>query len=172
MKIYRLITPDGRKTKRTFATKKEATNAMNAHIANHPHDDYTPFDYHLKEEEVQGPESIVAYITARNVLGSIELTKVAVDDDNKDTVTTIDFLITMARAWNKLDGFDPYAENPRGSFYPSFKMPEPGLLAIDIIRNESSDEFSISRPISFRTEELARAFGLTFIDEYKQLFTK
>ena len=171
MKIYRITAPDGRELEKTFQTKQEAARAMYLDIVDHQVDDYTPFDYHLKEEEVQGPESIITYITARNVLGSIELSKIAVDDDNKDTVATIDYLITMARAWNKADGFDPYAD-PRGSYHPNFKKSAPGLLALDITLKESADEFSFSSIISFRTEELARQFGLTFIDQFKQILFK
>ena len=172
MKIYRLTAPGGRELERTFTTKQEATKAMYLDIIDHQADNYTPFDYHLKEEEVLGPGNIVTYIKARNVLGSVELSKIAVDDDNKDTVTAIDYLITMARAWNKLDGFDPYAFNPRGNFFPSFRMPNRGIFKLDDIRNESTDSLSFSRILSFRTAELARMFGLTFIDQFKQLFAK
>lgn len=172
MKIYRLTAPDGRELERTFSTKQEATKAMYLDIVDHQSDGYTPFDYHLKEEEVQGPESITSYITARKVIGSTELSKIAVDDENKEILGTIDFLLTMARAWNKADAFDPYADNPSGSFCPSFIMSEHGSFELGITRVLPSDEFTINRLISFRTEDLATAFGETFISQFKQLSTK
>lgn len=172
MKIYRLILPDGSKHEKTFADKREATNAMYAYITNHPRDGYTPFDFQLEEKDVQNPESITSYITARKVIGSTELSKIAVDDENKEILGTIDFLLTMARAWNKADAFDPYADNPSGTFCPSFIMSEHGSFELGITRVLPSDEFTINRLISFRTEDLATAFGETFISQFKQLFTK
>lgn len=173
MKRYKLtLIPEGKTFDSLFESKEEATTFVCQYIDNHPRAGLTPFDFSLEEYD-ELPTDITSYDKAISSLGGLECVTISVDVENREKLSLLDSLMTIARAWNKVDGtidtlphpgndrhfpqFNYYVDADRQTLNRTHPMVSNGIFGIDGI-------------ISFRTKELANAFSYRFKDIFAKLF--
>lgn len=173
MKRYKLtLIPEGKTFDSLFDSPKEADAFVCKYISNHPDEGLTVFDFRLDENDLV-PTDIKTYIRATSALGGIDSTTILVDSENKETLATLDRLLTIARAWNKVDGTPeslPHPEQTR--YFPQFsddKDDERHYFCYEHPMGSEHD-FGIEALLSFRTKELAEAFSYWFKEDFAKLF--
>lgn len=193
-----------RLTQTNYASREEAGDALmyyietnNAGYQKGDDDHLNPFDFTLIEVESKDTNELVTdFNSAKKVLGfklndgftlvhssagrcAIDAKKAAwlvrsVDNENLKVLIALNKLFTLARAWNKVDGFVPnFLDNGQRKYYPYF-VRDPGD-AKQIIVNASvtvgCDALCLNR-ICFKSEKRAKQFGEQFIDLFKQILLK
>ena len=193
-----------RLTQTNYASREEAGDALmyyiDANNAGYPKGDanyLNPFDFTLVEIESEDANELVTdFDSAKKVPNfklndgltlvhglagrcAIDAKKAAwlvrsVDNENLKVLIALNKLFTLARAWNKVDGFVPnFLDNGQRKYYPYF-VRDPGD-AKHIIVNASvtvgCDALCLNR-ICFKSEKRAMQFGEQFIDLFKQILLK
>ena len=193
-----------RLTQTTYASREEAGDALMYYINTNNagyqkgDDDYlNPFNFILVEIESKDVNELVTdFDSAKKVLDfklndgltlvrgsagrcAIDAKKAAwlvrsVDNENLKTLITLNKLFTLARAWNKVDGFVPkFLDNGQRKYYPYFVRDS--CDAKHIIVNASvtvgCDALCLNR-ICFKSEKRALQFGKQFINLFKQVLLK
>lgn len=74
-------------------------------------------------------------------------------------------LITIAEAWNKVDGFIPDYDNPnQWKWYPWFKKTPAGFVCANTAHTATSTTANIGSRLCFKDSARARQFGEQFIE--------
>lgn len=173
MKRYKLtLIPKDYVFDTLFDDKHEAGKFVCQYVSNNPEKNLSLFDFRLDECDLVATD-ITNYSRAKAVLGNIVHTTIVVDPENEDTLTNLDRLLTIARAWNKVDGTTeslPHPDNER--YFPQFsddKDDEKHYFYYEYPM-ASEHDFGIEALISFRTKELAKEFSSTFKEYFAKLF--
>lgn len=173
MKRYKLtLIPEGKTFDSLFDSKQDATTFVYQYIANHPRNGLTPFDFRLDECD-ELPTDITSYDKAISSLGGLEFVTISVDVENREKLSILDTLMTISRAWNKVDGFDEGLPTwGKDRFYPKFSY----------FKDEEEEEFSVEHNvtpenifgiealISFRSSILAEEFSTKYKENFAKLF--
>lgn len=193
-----------RLTQTTYASREEAGDALmyniDANNAGYPKGDanyLNPFDFTLVEIESEDANELVTdFNSAKKVLDfklndgltlihglagrcAIDAKKAAwlvrsVDNENLKVLIALNKLFTLARAWNKVDGFVPDASNDaQAKHYPYFVYNKDAkkYLAVGVTGTVACDTLCLNR-ICFQSEKRAKQFGEQFIDLFNQVLLK
>ena len=193
-----------RLTQTTYTSREEAGDALiyyiNTNNAGYPKGDanyLNPFDFTLVEIESKDANELVTdFDSAKKVLDfklndgltlvhglagrcAIDAKKAAwlvrsVDNENLKVLIALNKLFTLARAWNKVDGFVPDASNDtQAKYYPYFVYNKDAkkYLAVGVTDTVACDTLCLNR-ICFQSEKRAKQFGEQFIDLFNQVLLK
>lgn len=173
MKRYKLtLIPEGKTFDSLFDSKHDASTFVCQYISNHTDDGLTMFDFRLDECDI-APTDISSYDDAISSLGGLKYVTISVDVKNREKLSELDTLMTIARAWNKVDGTPeslPHPDTMR--YFPQFsygKDEEQHNFCYEQPM-ASEHDFGIDALLSFRTNELAEAFSSTFKKSFAKLF--
>lgn len=164
-----------------YDNKKDAQGVVIVRLKENA--DVSVFDF--KIEDVEFPTTIRE---AKEVLGTNEKSCFLVSGDGGITVSrtklqvlcneadanslnallAFNKLMTLAKAWNKLDNFEPSYESREELFIPCFKTCGGDFRPMCVSKVIKS---AIKYPaeMCFRTAERAAYFGELFADEYKKI---
>ena len=156
----------------------------------------SPFDFIIEEEECKDVSEVITdFESAREYLGlkpnedvtvvkkrfsenTTNLADVAqfVDDLNKkhiEALIALNKLFTIARAWNKEDGFVPYFSDwNQDKWFPWFKY-DADAAGFVFAHTGSTTTYTsayISFRLCFKSSERAEQFGKQFADLYNKVF--
>lgn len=164
-----------------FDTKQEAVEEMND-IIDENNDCLVegdkgwlcPFDFELEECEIKDPAELVPnYDAALKYLGlSAQTISISDSIDLKPTAAFVK-LCTIAKAWNKIDGFVPdFGNKNQYKYYPWFEYRKDTagfVSALTGLAAAISYACIVSR-LCFATRNRAEQFGRMFQDLYNQMF--
>lgn len=193
-----------RLTQTIYASREEAGDALmyyiNINNAGYQKGDdnyLNPFDFTLVEIEPKDTNELVTnFDSAKKVLDfklndgltlvhglagrcAIDAKKAAwlvrsVDNENLKVLIALNKLFTLARAWNKVDGFVPnFLDNRQRKYYPYF-VRDPGdaeQIIVNTTNTVGCDALCLNR-ICFKSEKRAMQFGEQFINLFKQVLLK
>lgn len=193
MKKYIITSANGKRrmTQTTYASREEAGDALMYYIdtnnAGYPKGDanyLNPFDFTLVEIESKDTNELVTdFDSAKKILlagrCAVDAKKAAwlvhnVDNENLKVLIALNKLFTLARAWNKIDGFVPDASNDmQAKHYPYFVYNKDAkkYLAMGVTGTVACDTLCLNR-ICFQSEKRAKQFGEQFIDLFNQILLK
>lgn len=193
-----------RLTQTDYPSRKEAGDALMYYIETNNadyqkgDDNYlNPFDFTLKEiRSTNTNESITDFDSAKKVLDfklndgltlihglagrcAIDAKKAAwlvrsVDNENLKVLIALNKLFTLARAWNKVDGFVPdFTESNQIKWYPYFVYDRDTakFRCAEAANTACCDALCLNR-ICFKSEVRAKQFGEQFIDLFNQILLK
>lgn len=173
MKRYKLtLIPGDKVFDFLFDSKQTASIFACQYISNHPDDGLNMFDFRLEEYDMVATD-ITFYDKAVDSLGGVKYVNISVDTENKETLDTLDALLTIARAWNTVDCTSeslPHPEQTR--YFPQFSYVQDEEQHNFCYEQPMASEhdFGIDALLSFRTNELAEAFSSTFKKSFAKLF--
>lgn len=188
MTKYNLRKIEGGQVLGTFETKQEAADWMQEYITkyndwmNSSNDYLTPFDFTIDEiESKEINEVVTTYKEAVNYLIHIHyyhpVDDVLIQDlesNPSQTKALIAFnrLCTIAKAWNKADGFKPdFSNTSQYKFFPWFVYDDGAAVFVCAYTNSASTHAPsyIGSRLCFKTRERAMQFGKQFIDLWNQV---
>lgn len=166
-----------------FNTKQDAVDAMNDVIEENndclveeDEDWLSPFDFELEETDIkEEPAEIVPnYNAALKYLG-LSAPTITVDGCSIDLKPTVAFtkLCTIAKAWNRIDGFVPdFSNRNQYKYYPWFEYRKDaaGFVSAATDGTAATTSAIIGSRLCFATRNRAEQFGKMFQDLYNQMF--
>lgn len=164
-----------------FDTKQDAVEEMNDIIDDNNEclleedkDWLCPFDFELEECEIEDPAELVPnYDAALKYLGlSAQTISVSDSIDLKPTAAFVK-LCTIAKAWNRIDGFVPdFSNKKQYKYYPWFEYREDvaGFVFAGTDYTAATADACIGSRLCFATRNRAEQFGRMFQDLYNQMF--
>lgn len=163
-----------------FDTKQEAVEEMND-ILDENNDCFVeedkgwlcPFDFELEELEIKDPAELVPnYDAALKYLGlSAQTISVSDSIDLKPTTAFVK-LCTIAKAWNRIDGFVPdFSNGNQYKYYPWFEYRKDAAGFVYAAAYAATHAgANIGSRLCFATRNRAEQFGRMFQDLYNQMF--
>lgn len=156
----------------------------------------SPFDFIIEEEECKDVSEVITdFESAREYLGlkpnedvtvvkkrfsenTTNLADVAqfVDDLNQkhiEALIALNKLFTIARAWNKEDGFVPdFSDLEQDRWFPWFKYDKDaeGFVYVMPILAPTNANADFGSRLCFKSSERAEQFGKQFVDLYNKVF--
>lgn len=165
-----------------FSTKQEAVEEMNGIIDENndclvEEDEgwLCPFDFGLEEREIKDPAELVPnYDAALKYLG-VKAPTITMDGCSIDLKPAEAFikLCTIAKAWNRIDGFVPdFSNGNQWKCYPWFEYRKDaaGFVYAITYRTATTATAAIGSRLCFATRNRAEQFGRMFQDLYNQMF--
>lgn len=133
-----------------------------------------PFDFELEECEIEDPADLVPnYDAALKYLGlSAQTISVSDSIDLKPTAAFVK-LCTIAKAWNRIDGFVPdFSNKNQYKYYPWFEYREAsaGFVSAHTYCTATATYANVGSRLCFATRNRAEQFGRMFQDLYNQMF--
>lgn len=173
MKRYKLtLIPGDKVFDSLFETEHDASTFALQYMANNPGSGLTMFDFRLDECDI-APTDISSYDDAISSLGGLKYVTISVDVKNREKLSELDTLMTIARAWNKVDGTPeslPHPDTMR--YFPQFSYGKDDDQNYFCHEHPmvSENDFGIDALLSFRTKELAEDFSAKFKAIFAELF--
>lgn len=154
----------------------------------------SPFDFIIEEEECKDVSEVITdFESAREYLGlkpnedvtvvkkrfsenTINLADVAqfVDDLNQkhiEALIALNKLFTIARAWNKEDGFVPdFSDWEQDKWFPWFVYNKDAAEFVYAHYSPTCADAHFGSRLCFKSSERAAQFGMQFTDLYNKVF--
>lgn len=164
-----------------YDNKKDAQGVVFVRLKENA--DVSVFDFEIKDfeipttireaKEVLGTNEKSCFLVSGDGGITVSRTKLQVlcneaDANSLNALLAFNKLMTLAKAWNKLDNFEPSYDNEDELFIPCFENYEDSLRLMCVSQVIKS---AIKYPVEmcFKTAERAAYFGELFADEYKKL---
>lgn len=136
--------------------------------------EYIEFPLTVREaKEVLGTNEKTCFLLSGDGGVTVSRTKLQAlcneaDASSLNALLAFNKLMTLAKAWNKIDNFKPSYDNEDELFIPCFENYEDSLRLMCVSQVIKS---AIKYPVEmcFKTAERAAYFGELFADEYKKL---
>ena len=134
------------------------------------------YDFTVKEENDTKIEDITDYEEATKYLTedlkySGHYAQITILVENKYQLEALNQLITIAKAWNKIDNFKPdYEDYNQKKYYPTFRFDNVYDKYICSSYNESDCIAHLNKLLCFKTRKRAQQFGKQFEDLFNQAF--
>lgn len=172
--IYVVIDKKENKVIEECTTPKEASEVIIDRC--NDDDSYIVTDFDIREKEVQDPlEIVTSYEKACEYLGrdtSVEI-KVGGNNPHIKAIIAMFKLVTIAEAWNKIDGFVPdFGDYKQYKWYPYFyyEKESAGFVYSGASYAPSSSAANLGSRLCFKSSNRAREFGKSFIDLFNEFF--
>lgn len=164
-----------------YDNKKDAQGVVVVCMNENP--DVSVFDFGIEYIEIP-----MTVREAKEVLGTNEKTCLLLSGDGGVTISrtklqalcneadasslnallAFNKLMTLAKAWNKLDNFKPSYESGVEMFFPYFEVVE-GDFKFAYVSQANKSRIEYPAEMCFKTAESAAMFGEWFADDYKKL---
>ncbi len=172
--IYVVIDKKENKVIEECTTPKEASEVIIDRC--NDDDSYIVTDFDIREKEVQDPlEIVTSYEKACEYLGRDEHVGITTTGENPHTgaILAMFKLVTIAEAWNKIDGFVPdFTNRSQDKWFPYFYYEKEyaGFGFSSASAAPSSTYAGIGSRLCFKSSNRAREFGKSFIDLFNEFF--
>jgi hypothetical protein len=133
-------------------------------------------DFDIREKEVQDPlEIVTSYEKACEYLGRDEHVGITTTGENPHTgaILAMFKLVTIAEAWNKIDGFVPdFTNRSQDKWFPYFYYEKESAGFVFAHANDAPSRTgaNVGSRLCFKSSNRAREFGKSFIDLFNEFF--
>lgn len=136
--------------------------------------EYIEFPLTVREaKEVLGINEKTCFLLSGDGGVSVSRTKLQAlcneaDSSSLNALLAFNKLMTLAKAWNKIDDFKPSYESEKEMFIPCFEMVG-GDFKLMCVSQALRTAIKYPTEMCFKTAESAARFGEWFADDYKKL---
>lgn len=136
--------------------------------------EYVEFPLTVREaKEVLGINEKTCFLLSGDGGVSVSRTKLQAlcneaDSSSLNALLAFNKLMTLAKAWNKIDDFKPSYENEKEMFIPCFEVVG-GDFKLMCVSQALKTAIKYPTEMCFKTAESAARFGEFFADDYKKL---
>lgn len=136
--------------------------------------DYIEFPLTVREaKEVLGINEKTCFLLSGDGSVTVSRTKLQAlcneaDSSSLNALLAFNKLMTLAKAWNKIDDFKPSYESEKEMFIPCFEVVG-GDFKLMCVSQALKTAIKYPAEMCFKTAESAARFGKFFADDYKKL---
>lgn len=164
-----------------YDNKKDAQGVVVMRMNESP--DVSVFDFGIENiefpltvreaKEVLGTNEKTCFLLSGDGGVSVSRTKLQAlcneaDVSNLNALLAFNKLMTLAKAWNKIDNFEPSYESKKDMFIPCFEA-FGGDFKLMCVSQALKSMIKYPAEMCFKTSESAARFGEMFADDYKKL---